>query len=156
MQISDIAVLFRNGIPVNVIGMQTPARTDPRRTTGAAAEQAASELLQRAGWRILARNVRWREGELDIVGIVEGALVFVEVKALVTRNGRTPFSPFESIGPRKQARVRMLARRWMADELPRMREDSDLSFSSIRFDAVAVSVDPDGKPRKIEHVVGAF
>lgn len=130
--------------------------TDPRRRTGAVAEQAAADYLEQAGWRILARNVRWREGELDIVGIADGALVFVEVKALVTRNGRTPFSPFESIGRRKQLRLRMLARRWMADVLPRMRGDVDLGFSSIRFDAIAVAVGPDGEPKSIDHLADAF
>lgn len=148
--------MYRNHLTGKVARMQKQVRSDPRRATGAAAEQAAAELLESAGWRILARNVRWREGELDIVGIVQGALVFVEVKALVTRDGRTPFSPLESIGPRKQQRVRALARRWIADELPRIRDQVDMGFSSIRFDAIAVSVDPDGTPRTIEHVAGAF
>ncbi|MBI5309662.1 MAG: YraN family protein [Actinobacteria bacterium] len=136
--------------------MSKPAQTDSRRRTGAVAEQAAADHLEQAGWRILARNVRWREGELDIVGIADGALVFVEVKALVSRGGRTPFSPFESIGRRKQQRVRMLARRWIADSLPTMRGDDDLGFSSIRFDAIAVTVGGDGQPENIEHVADAF
>lgn len=136
--------------------MNPSTETDPRRTIGAAGEQAATDHLLKLGWTILSRNVRWREGELDIVGLVDGVLVFVEVKTLVARAGGAPFSPLESIGRRKQQRIRMLARRWIADQLPRQRCDAEISFSSIRFDAVAVVVAGNGGVTGLEHVVDAF
>lgn len=52
----------------------------PRQRAGDAAETAACAKLEAAGCRILARNVRFREGELDIVADDHGTLVFVEVR----------------------------------------------------------------------------
>lgn len=52
----------------------------PRQRAGDAAESAACAKLQAAGCRILARNVRYREGEIDIVADDRGTLVFVEVR----------------------------------------------------------------------------
>lgn len=51
-----------------------------RQRAGAAAEEAACARLEAAGCRILARNVRFREGELDIVADDGGTVVFVEVR----------------------------------------------------------------------------
>jgi putative endonuclease len=52
----------------------------PRQRAGDAAEQAACESLMANGCRILARNVRYREGELDIVAQDGATVVFVEVR----------------------------------------------------------------------------
>ena len=52
----------------------------PRQRAGDAAESAACARLEAAGCRILARNVRFREGEIDIVADESGTLVFVEVR----------------------------------------------------------------------------
>lgn len=52
----------------------------PRQRAGDAAEDVACVTLTAAGYRILARNVRFREGELDIVADDSGTLVFVEVR----------------------------------------------------------------------------
>ena len=48
---------------------------------GKAAEKAAEEHLRRKGYRILDRNVRYPNGELDIVARDHETVVFVEVKA---------------------------------------------------------------------------
>ena len=55
------------------------ART-PRQRAGDAAEAQACARLEAAGCRILGRNVRFREGEIDIVADDGGTLVFVEVR----------------------------------------------------------------------------
>ena len=52
----------------------------PRQRAGDAAEAEACARLEAAGCRILARNVRFREGEIDIVAEEGGTLVFVEVR----------------------------------------------------------------------------
>jgi len=52
----------------------------PRQRAGDAAETDACATLEAAGCRILARNVRFREGEIDIVADDGGTLVFVEVR----------------------------------------------------------------------------
>ncbi len=58
---------------------RTGERTS-RQRAGDAAESAACARLEAAGCRILARNVRYREGEIDIVADDGGTLVFVEVR----------------------------------------------------------------------------
>ena len=60
-------------------GAPTGVRT-PRQRAGDAAEEAACARLKASGCRILARNVRYREGELDIVAQEGATLVFVEVR----------------------------------------------------------------------------
>ena len=47
---------------------------------GAAVETAALELLRNAGLQLLERNVRYRQGELDLVMSDGAVTVFVEVR----------------------------------------------------------------------------
>ena len=53
---------------------------DDRRALGAAGESAAARHLERRGYRIVEANVRCRFGEIDLVAIDAGVIVFVEVK----------------------------------------------------------------------------
>lgn len=135
--------------------MSRGASTDTRNAIGAAGERAVRESVAAAGWRIVDHNVRWREGELDLIAIDGRTLVFGEVKTLRARDGATPFSPFESIDPRKQAQIRMLARRWLVDDLRRV-EGGSGTFAEFRFDAFAVTVSPEGAILQIEHLPDAF
>lgn len=48
---------------------------------GHAAEQHAAAYLQQRGLRILACNLRCRSGEIDLVALEAGTLVFIEVRA---------------------------------------------------------------------------
>jgi len=52
----------------------------PKQRAGDAAEEAACAHLVEHGCRVLARNVRYREGELDVVAQDGSTLVFVEVR----------------------------------------------------------------------------
>jgi putative endonuclease len=54
--------------------------TDSRLQRGTASEQLAAEYLQARGVVMLARNVRCRAGELDLVCLDGGVLVIVEVR----------------------------------------------------------------------------
>ena len=54
--------------------------TDHRRTLGQAAEAEAARALQRAGLAVVERNVRFPEGEIDLVCRDDEVVVFVEVK----------------------------------------------------------------------------
>ncbi len=107
---------------------------------------------------MLAYNVRWRDGELDLVALDGRTLVFAEVKTLIARGAgcKPPFSPFESITRKKQLRIRALAKRWIIDELQRQRRERQLSITSIRFDAFAVIAERDQTIRSIEHLEDAF
>ena len=59
---------------------------------------------------MVARNWRCREGELDIVAVAPGVVVFCEVK---TRTSDAFGAPVEAVGAVKQRRVRALAARWL-------------------------------------------
>lgn len=132
--------------------------TDARPAVGAAGELAVRELVARRNWQIVDHNVRWREGELDLIAIDGNTLVVAEVKTLVARgpDGRSAFSPFESIDRRKQNQIRTLTRRWLVDEIRRKQDDRGLSFSNYRFDAFAVTLSRSHEVLSIEHLEDAF
>ena len=50
------------------------------RELGAWGEKKAANYLRLHGYRIVARNCRYRQGEIDIVAAKRGYIVFVEVK----------------------------------------------------------------------------
>jgi putative endonuclease len=124
--------------------------TAARQRTGARAEELVARRLAAAGWKIVERNARTRYGELDLVACDGRALVFVEVKAGRQGNAFGPERPVLAVDPRKQRRVRKLATAWMAErpDLP--------PYSDIRFDAVGVTFDRQGRAVDIEHIQGAF
>jgi putative endonuclease len=121
-----------------------------RRQIGQAAEELVARGLAARGWRIVERNARTRFGELDIVALDAGTLVFVEVKAGREGSAYGPERPVLGVGPRKQLRIRRLATAWMSE-----RRDAP-RYAEIRFDAVGVSFDRGGRPVDIEHIEGAF
>ncbi|MCX7028141.1 MAG: YraN family protein [Spirochaetes bacterium] len=69
---------------------------------GRTGEAEAAAFLELEGWRILARNFRAGQGEIDIVAARGDTLVFVEVKKW-TRNG--PGDLLDSIGRAKTRRI---------------------------------------------------
>ncbi len=73
-----------------------------KREIGKAYEQTAAAYLKDNGFRILERNFRCRQGEVDIIGIHQECLVFVEVK--YRKNQRTG-SPEEAVNYQKQIRI---------------------------------------------------
>jgi putative endonuclease len=109
---------------------------------GRRGEQAAVEYLERAGLRILDRNWRCAEGEIDIVAAERQVLVICEVK---TRSGTRYGSPLEAISRSKRARLRRLAIRWLVAH--------GVLFDEVRIDAIGLIADGPGQYR-IEHVRG--
>jgi putative endonuclease len=124
--------------------------TQERLSTGRRAEALVAARLEGKGWRILARNARTRQGELDVVALDGLTLVFVEVKAGRAGSRFGPERPILSVGPRKQLQVRRLAAAFMGShrELPH--------YERIRFDAVGVTFERDGTPVAVEHIENAF
>lgn len=116
-----------------------------RTELGVIGEEAAVRLLRRRGYRIRGRNVRCPMGELDVVAEDREMIVFVEVK---TRSTVEYGDPFESISPLKRRRLQRLAVYYLAT-----RRQAD---RPCRFDAVAVTVTPDGRVQRLELLVNAF
>ena len=111
---------------------------------GSLGENIAVTYLIDAGLRVLDRNWRCREGELDVVAREGDALVFCEVK---TRRGVGFGHPVEAVTPVKQRRLRTLAQRWLAAH--------DEHAPELRFDVVGVLVRP-SRPALVTHLRGAF
>jgi putative endonuclease len=107
-------------------------------------EQVAVEHLERAGLRILDRNWRCAEGEIDIVAADGDVLVVCEVK---TRSGLGYGDPGEAVIATKAARLRRLALRWLAAH--------SLSWRELRFDVVTVLRGQHDRPL-VRHLRGAF
>jgi putative endonuclease len=123
--------------------------TYARQRLGRRAEALVAERLEQACWRIVDRNVRLPSGELDIVALDGGTLVFVEVKA--GRVGATvgPELPAHAVGRRKQLKLRRLAREWIAEGR------GPSGVAGYRFDVVGVRFGPDGLA-DIDHIRHAF
>ena len=118
-------------------------------------EELAAAHLERHGWRVLERNFRTREGEIDLIAARRGALAFCEVKTLVARRkppARGPADPLECVGPAKRARVRRMARAWLAQSRPIGPGPS----GEVRLDVIGVLLAPDGTLLRLEHVESAF
>ncbi|HET6954296.1 MAG TPA: YraN family protein [Acidimicrobiales bacterium] len=81
------------------------------RRLGARGEQLAADWYAARGYRLVARNWRCREGELDLVVARPGELVFCEVK---TRSSDRFGVPAEAVTAAKQRRIRLLATRFLA------------------------------------------
>ncbi|MCW2699174.1 MAG: putative endonuclease related to Holliday junction resolvase [Blastococcus sp.] len=111
---------------------------------GVHGERIAAAFLTDAGLRVLDRNWRCRDGELDIVARDGDALVFCEVK---TRRGVDYGHPVEAVTAVKQRRLRTLAQRWLAAH--------DEHAADLRFDVVGVLVRPD-RPALVTHLRAAF
>jgi putative endonuclease len=111
---------------------------------GVHGERIAVAFLTGRGLRVLDRNWRCREGELDIVARDGDALVFCEVK---TRRGVGFGHPVEAVTAPKQRRLRALAQRWLAAH--------DEHAPELRFDVVGVLVRP-GRPAMVTHLPAAF
>jgi putative endonuclease len=105
-------------------------------------EQLAAEYLQQAGFRILDRNWRCAEGEIDIVMVDRRVLVVCEVK---TRSSTGYGTPLDAITGQKVRRLRHLAIRWV--------QANGVLFDEVRVDAVEVLKDGRGG-FTIEHVRG--
>ena len=114
-----------------------------KRRLGDAGEAAAAQHLEKQGYRIVARNHRCPRGEVDLVAEQGELLVFVEVR---TRATAAFGGPEETVGARKQQRVLLAAR----DFLARWRGPE----RGVRFDVIAVVDGPQGPA--LQHFEGAF
>ena len=75
-------------------------------------ETYVANLLSNRGFRLLDRNWRIKEGELDLVAEDrQGTIIFVEVK---TRTSIAHGDPLESITNEKAFRIQRLALAWLA------------------------------------------
>jgi putative endonuclease len=126
------------------------ARDRRRRALGRYGEGLALGHLRARGFTLLARNYRTHHGEIDLIVFDGCTLVFVEVKTRLRTSGtRMSLSPLEWLSASQLARLRQIARAWLAD--PR---HTCPTAQTMRFDAIGVLVDARGLLVDIEHVEG--
>lgn len=112
---------------------------------GRVGETLAARWLEERGWRIEDRNVRTREGEIDIIASRAGVLAFVEVK---TRRSRAFGVPAEAVTRTKARRIRGLAAAYLTAHKPHA--------DAIRFDVMDLRCDPRDDTFAVVHIEDAF
>ncbi len=116
------------------------ARRQAAEKRGRRSESFAALLLRLKGYRILARRVRTRAGEIDLIARApSGVVCFVEVKARADEALAA-----DALGARQQARIARAAALYLASR-------PELAARGARFDIVTVS--PRALPR---HLRDAF
>ena len=112
--------------------MASARRGGYRQRLGARGEQLVAEWYVARGYRVVARNWRCREGEIDLVLWSRRAdLVFCEVK---TRSSARFGLPVEAVTPTKRQRLRVLATRFLAAD-----DGSLAGRAGLRFDVASVT-----------------
>lgn len=110
---------------------------DLRMQRGVVAEDMAAQYLQLRGLKILARNLRCKAGELDLVCLDEGVLAIVEVR----QRGSVKFGgALASVTWAKQRKIIRAVRFFL-------RREKHWQNFSIRFDVLAIEGLPDGTHR---------
>jgi putative endonuclease len=116
-----------------------------RRWFGTRSERAAERFLSCLGYRIVARNYSCPLGELDLIALDHGCIVFVEVRST---GGEDLARPAISVDYNKQKRLTKLAVHFL--------QAKKLLDRSARFDVLAVSWPSNRKEPEIVHYQNAF
>jgi len=124
--------------------METTERGDGRKALGDAAEQAAVDLLERSGYRVVARNFRCAWGEVDVVAERGELLCFVEVRM---RTSAAWGDPAHTVSWAKQRRVAKAALHYLTAR-------GGSGDRMVRFDVVSVL--GRGEHARLEHIPDAF
>ena len=106
-------------------------------------EDAAARYLKGHGYRVLERNWRYRQWELDLICRDGDTVVFVEVK---TRGVGTLGIPADGLNRKKQARLVKAASQYLTK--------NNLWDEPCRFDLAAV-IDT-GSGMDVEYIENAF
>lgn len=118
-------------------------RKIPHRALGPMGERRAAWYLRLRGYRVLERNFRWGDGEIDLIVRRGRRVAFVEVK---TRQQTAKGTPAEAVDRRKQLQIGRLAERYLtAHALP---------GCSLHFDVISLFWD--GWRFRLAHVKDAF
>jgi putative endonuclease len=119
--------------------------TNPRLQRGMASEDLAAEYVQARGITILARNLRCRAGELDLVGLENDILVIIEVR----QRARQDFGGALASVTREKQRKIIRATQFFLCTHPQW------SARTMRFDVLGIDGLPDGA-HQIAWIKNAF
>lgn len=119
------------------------SKLTPTKRRGDLGEDAARRYLEGRGFRVLDRNWRYKQWELDLVCRDGDTVVFVEVK---TRRVGAMGTPADALDRKKQARLVKAASQYLTKHA--------LWDEPCRFDLAGV-VDT-GDSMDVEHIENAF
>jgi putative endonuclease len=114
-----------------------------KKLLGREGEDLAARFLTKQGYRILERNYSTRSGEIDLIALHDGDVVFVEVK---TRSGDAFGAPELAVTPRKQQRMVKAALAYI--------KYKKLHQVPCRFDVVAITTA--AEQEEVELIPNAF
>jgi putative endonuclease len=97
------------------------------KSIGIAKEELACNYLLARGLQLIARNVQYRCGEIDLIMQDTTSLIFIEVRY---RRNNLFGTPQESIGWHKQQRLRAAANQYLQQHPTRL---------ACRFDVIAIT-----------------
>lgn len=119
------------------------------RWLGLEGEKIAAAYLMESGYRIVARNYRFRRNEIDIIATRDGELCFVEVK---TRASLDMGHPAEAVTLHKQRELARAASGYLSG--------LGTALPACRFDVIAILARGIEGERitdyRLEHFEGAF
>lgn len=126
--------------------VRSAAATQQAANPGAASEATAARHLQAQGLTVLARNVRCRGGEIDLICRDGESIVFVEVRM----RSRADFGGAAgSVTRSKQGRVILAAQLWL------QRAGVATTQPPCRFDVVLLRAADDPQPEWIRNAFSA-
>ena len=123
---------------------------DPRRSLGRQAEAAAAVALTRAGLSVVARNVRFAEGEIDLVCRDGDVWVFVEVKCRQASWGDDPGAAVSWYKRRRLTRLALHYLKW------RRLHDVRVRFDVVTVVAAGGTHGAAGSDLAVRHIRAAF
>ncbi|MFN0116842.1 MAG: YraN family protein [Elusimicrobiota bacterium] len=110
-----------------------------RQRLGKEGETKALEFLENKGFKLIEKNYRCREGEVDLICQDKNTIVFVEVK---NRTSETYGLPQEAVTLNKKRKMIKAALTFL--------QEKNMWDQSVRFDVVSVGSE------KLTHFRGAF
>jgi putative endonuclease len=111
-----------------------------RKDVGRLGETLAAEFLKNNGLIIIETNYRCRCGEIDIIAQEDDCIVFTEVR---TKTGNFFGTPEESVTNTKKKHLIETAYTYL--------NEKDKLQADWRIDFIAVELDRNNKPSRIEH-----
>lgn len=106
-------------------------------------ENLAEDYLKNEGYKIIKRNFRCKQGEIDIIAMDKNELVFIEVK---TRSTAKYGNPAEAVNTIKQKHLKSAAEFYV--------HIHNLYKRFIRFDVIEIYYNKSGY--KINHIKQAM